>query len=187
MTDTSPPAAGTRSGLRWLGLSAIVIALDQLSKALIVARFELFERAPVLPLLEITRLHNRGAAFSFLNDAGGWQKYLFVILGLVVSAGIVFWLSRLAFERTALLGGGLALIMGGALGNVIDRLARGYVVDFIHVHWESLAANARFTSFPAFNIADSAITVGAALLILDSLLESRRARTSADRPDPGTP
>ena len=198
MNETPLHGNGTPapSALRWLWLSALVIAVDQLTKALIVARLELFERHEVVPLLEITRLHNLGAAFSFLNDAGGWQKYLFVVLGLAVSAGIVFWLSRLALARSALLGGGLALIMGGAIGNVVDRLVRGYVVDFVHVHWETLWSSARFTSFPAFNVADSAITIGAALLILDSVLESRRPRPAeagaVDAPalppaDPGAP
>ncbi len=188
MSETSPGGSGSKapSALRWVGLSALVIALDQLTKMLIVSHLELFERHPLVPLLEITRLHNRGAAFSFLNDAGGWQKYLFVALGLGVSAGIVFWLSRLALARAGLLASGLALIMGGAVGNVIDRLTRGYVVDFIHVHWETLAPAMRFTSFPAFNVADSAITVGAALLILDSLLESRRPRAAEAAPA-GTP
>jgi len=170
------------SALRWVTLSALVIGFDQLTKALIVSRLQLFERHELLPLLEITRLHNRGAAFSFLNDAGGWQKYLFVTLGLTVSVGIVFWLSRLALARASLLASGLALIMGGAIGNVIDRLTRGYVVDFIHAHWESLLPTAHFTSFPAFNVADSAITIGAALLILDSLLESRRPKVAGAPP-----
>lgn len=164
---TSRPTA-----LRWLWLSAFVIGLDQAVKALIVARLQLFERREWLPVLEITRLHNRGAAFSFLSDASGWQKYFFVALALLISAGIVYWLSRLRLAQSALLGSGLALILGGALGNVIDRVVRGHVVDFIHFHW--------FDSwyFPAFNVADSSITIGAALLILDSLLESRRARTA---------
>jgi signal peptidase II len=179
---TAPPpgAAPAPTALRWLWLSALVIGLDQASKALIAARLELFERHPLLPVLEITRLHNRGAAFSFLNDASGWQKYFFVGLALMVSAGIVVWLSRLALARSTLIGSGLALILGGALGNVVDRVLRGYVVDFIHVHWYDR------WYFPAFNVADSAITVGAALLILDSLLESRRdrSRPGADTPAP---
>jgi signal peptidase II len=162
--------AAEPSALRWLWLSALVVGLDQASKTLVVARLQLFERREWLPVLEITRLHNRGAAFSFLSDASGWQKYFFVSLALAISAGIVFWLSRLRLAHSALLGSGLALILGGALGNVIDRVLRGHVVDFIHFHW--------FDSwyFPAFNVADSSITIGAALLILDSLLESRRAR-----------
>ena len=157
------------SALRWLGLSLAVIALDQLTKALIVARFQLYERIDVLPILEITRLHNYGAAFSLLHDAGGWQHYFFVSLALLVSIGIVVWLSRLRFRASATLASGLALILGGALGNVIDRLLHGHVVDFIHFHWYER------WYFPAFNVADTAITIGAGLLILDSLLESRRA------------
>ena len=160
------------SALRWLGLSGVVIALDQATKALIVARLELFERRAWLPVLEVTRLHNRGAAFSFLNEASGWQRYFFVTLAAAVSTGIVIWLARLKLAGNRLVAGGLALILGGAVGNVIDRLMRGYVVDFIHFHWFET------WYFPAFNVADSAITVGAAVLILDSLLESRRAQTS---------
>ncbi len=165
---SSAAVPASPSALRWLWLSALVIALDQASKALIVAYLALYERREALPWLEVTRLHNRGAAFSFLNDASGWQKYFFVGLALVVSVAIVIWLSRLALARSTLIGSGLALILGGALGNVIDRVARGYVVDFIHVHWYER------WYFPAFNVADSAITIGAALLILDSLLDQRR-------------
>jgi signal peptidase II len=170
VTEPVVPAA---SALRWLWLSAVLIAVDQASKALIVARLELFERREWLPILEVTRLHNRGAAFSFLNDATGWQKYLFVGLALLVSVGIVVWLSRLALARSGMLASGLSLILGGAIGNVIDRVTRGYVVDFIHFHWYAQ------WDFPAFNAADTGITVGAGLLILDSLLEARRNRTAS--------
>jgi signal peptidase II len=157
--------------LRWLWLSLGVLVLDQLTKALIVAKFQLYERIDVLPILEITRLHNYGAAFSLLHDAGGWQHYFFVSLALLVSVGIAVWLGRLRFRANAMLASGLALILGGALGNVIDRLMHGHVVDFIHFHWYER------WYFPAFNVADTAITIGAGLLILDSLLESRRAAT----------
>jgi len=177
------PVAST-SAIRWLWLSVLVVALDQATKALIVARFELFERRALLPVLELTRLHNKGAAFSFLSDASGWQHYLFLVLAALVSLGIVVWLLRLRSPGSALLAGGLALILGGAVGNALDRLLRGHVVDFIHFHWyESWY-------FPAFNVADSAITVGAGLLILDSLLESRRerqARSADPGPPPGAP
>jgi signal peptidase II len=172
----APPS----SAIRWLWLSALVIALDQASKALIVARFELFERKALLPVLELTRLHNTGAAFSFLSDASGWQHYLFLGLAALVSVGIVIWLLRLRSPGSALLASGLALILGGALGNAVDRLLRGHVVDFIHFHWFER------WYFPAFNVADTAITIGAGLLILDSLLESRRSR-GARAPDPGSP
>jgi signal peptidase II len=161
-----------RVQLRWLWLTAAMIVADQIVKWSVVAGLQLFERLPVLPpVLEITRLHNHGAAFSFLDDAGGWQKYLFLGLAVVVSAGIVVWLARLEADVRRLVPAGLALIAGGAIGNAIDRVHYGYVVDFIHVHW--------YDSwwFPAFNVADSAITVGAVLLILDALLDSRYPRT----------
>ena len=177
--SSMPDSAGELHGpsaLRWLWLSAVVIVADQASKALIVAHLQLFERRELLPILEITRLHNRGAAFSMLSNASGWQKYLFVGLAITVSVGIVVWLSRVTLTRATLLGSGLALILGGALGNVIDRLLRDHVIDFIHFHWFDS------WSFPAFNLADTSITIGAALVILDSLLESRRAR-----PDGGAP
>jgi signal peptidase II len=162
-------APGTdASALRWLLLSLAIVAADQVTKAMILARFELFERIDALPFLEITRLHNRGAAFSFLADASGWQHYFFVTLAVMVSGGIVWWLSRLRFRADRLLAVGLASILGGAVGNVVDRLMHGYVVDFLHFHWQ------RDWYFPAFNVADTFITIGAGLLILDSILESKR-------------
>jgi signal peptidase II len=166
MSTPLPPT----NALRWLWLSALVVGVDQATKALIVARFELFERKALLPVLELTRLHNKGAAFSFLSDASGWQHYLFLGLAALVSVGIVVWLARLRGPGHALLAAGLALILGGAVGNALDRLLRGHVVDFIHFHWFER------WYFPAFNAADTAITIGAGLLLLDSLLESRRAR-----------
>ena len=157
--------------MRWLGLSAITILVDQVVKAVIVAKFELFERMPVLPpVLEVTRLHNRGAAFSFLDDAGGWQRYLFLGLAVTVSVGIAVWLQRLESPSRLIVPAGLSLVAGGALGNAIDRVHYGYVVDFIHVHWYDA------WWFPAFNVADAGITAGAALLILDALLDSRHPK-----------
>jgi signal peptidase II len=161
-------APGGTSALRLLWLSATLVGLDQATKWLVMARLELFERRAWLPVLEITRLHNRGAAFSFLHDASGWQHYFFVALACGVSAGIVYWLSRLRLPASRLLASGLALILGGALGNVIDRLLHGHVVDFIHFHWFER------WYFPAFNVADAGITVGAGLLLLDALLDARR-------------
>ena len=144
---------------------------DQVVKAVIVAKFELFERMPVLPpVLEVTRLHNRGAAFSFLDDAGGWQRYLFLGLAVTVSVGIAVWLQRLESTSRLIVPAGLSLVAGGALGNAIDRVHYGYVVDFIHVHWYDA------WWFPAFNVADAGITAGAALLILDALLDSRHPK-----------
>ncbi len=151
----------------WLLLSFAVIMADQMSKAYIVGHFGEFEFIRVLPILDITRMHNVGAAFSFLASASGWQRWLFIGLASGVSAGIVVWLYRLPRGAPLTLAAGLALVLGGAVGNVIDRIRLGHVIDFIHFHWDE-------AYFPAFNVADSAITVGAALLLLDALLESKR-------------
>ena len=154
----------------WLWLGVAVMALDQWTKALIVERLEEEgDKLVVLPMLDLMRLHNEGAAFSFLSDAGGWQRWAFVALGVAVSAGILVWLRRLPPTGQTLLAAGLSLILGGALGNVIDRVLLGHVIDFIRVHWGEHA-------FPAFNVADSAITIGAVLIVLDNLLELDRLR-----------
>lgn len=158
-------AAPKRGSLPYLALSATVVALDQLTKLLIERHLALFESVSVLPVLEITRLHNTGAAFSFLAGAAGWQRWLFTALAIIVSVVLILWLMRI--DRAArVLASAVALILGGALGNLIDRLRLGHVIDFIHVHWGD-------HYFPAFNVADSAITVGAALLLLDAWLEAR--------------
>jgi signal peptidase II len=156
----------------WLLLSALVVLADQLSKSYITSHYGEFEFTTVLPILDITRMHNVGAAFSFLATASGWQRWLFITLAVVVSIGIVVWLYRMPRSQ-GLLACGLALVLGGAIGNVIDRIRLGAVVDFIHFHWDR-------AYFPAFNIADSAITVGAACLILDAMLEPKRARAKAE-------
>ena len=157
---------------RWLALSIAVIAVDQYSKYLIMQNFLEFERLVLLPVLELMRLHNEGAAFSFLSNAGGWQRWMFIGIGLSVGAGIVVWLLRLPAKGHGLLAAGLALVLGGAIGNVIDRILWGHVVDFIRVHYQDWY-------FPAFNAADSAISIGVGLLLLDSLLDYRRSRNSA--------
>jgi signal peptidase II len=149
----------------WLWLSAAVIGLDQVTKFLATRFLELYERVEVLPVLDFTLLHNTGAAFSLLAQASGWQRPFFITLALVVSAMLVVWIWRTP-RGEKLLPFALALILGGAIGNVIDRIWHGYVIDFIHAHWGG-------AYFPAFNIADSAITVGAALLILDAFREHR--------------
>lgn len=151
----------------WLGVAAVVIVLDQVTKAMILSAFHLGDARRVTAFFDIVRAHNRGAAFSFLNDASGWQRWFFIGLGIAAAAFIVWLLARHGGQR--LFGWALALILGGAVGNVVDRLLHGYVVDFIQVHWGG-------AYFPAFNVADSAITVGAALLILDELLRVRRGR-----------
>jgi signal peptidase II len=159
------PIAG--SGIRWLWISALVIAVDQLSKLWIERTMMLGDSFTLLPVLDIVRAHNTGAAFSFLADAGGWQRWAFTILAVGVSIGLVLWLRTLALGTKTLLIFGLTLILGGAIGNVIDRIEHGYVVDFVHAHWDA-------AFFPAFNVADSAISVGAVLVILDALFEGRR-------------
>jgi len=151
----------------WLLLSAFVVLADQLSKSYIVQHFLEFEFTRILPVLDITRMQNVGAAFSFLATASGWQRWVFIGLAVLVSIGITIWLFRLPRGAHTLLAAGLALVLGGALGNVIDRIRLGYVIDFIHFHWDR-------AYFPAFNVADSAITVGAACLLLDALFETKR-------------
>jgi signal peptidase II len=161
---TTIVAEALRGGLVFLWLTAAVIAVDQLSKAAIEHGLGLYQSVTILPVLEITRLHNTGAAFSFLADAAGWQRWVFTGLAIIVSAALVLWLRRI--DRGArVLASAVALILGGALGHVIDRLRLGHVIDFIHAHWGE-------HYFPAFNIADSAITIGAALLLLDAWLEA---------------
>ena len=157
------------SGWRWLPLSLAVIVADRVVKLWITHHLAPAERVRVLPVLDIILTYNTGAAFSFLADASGWQRWLFVLLALGVSAALLVWMRRLNARIHGLLACGLALIVGGALGNMIDRLTTGRVVDFIHVHWGR-------AYFPAFNIADSAITIGAALLLLDAWRESRTAK-----------
>jgi signal peptidase II len=153
----------------WLLLSVLVILADQASKAFIAGHYSEFEFTRLLPVLDITCMHNVGAAFSFLASASGWQRWLFIGLAGVVSIGITFWLVKLPRGSHALLAAGLALVLGGALGNVIDRIRLGFVIDFIHFHWER-------AYFPAFNVADSAITIGAACLLLDALFEAKRTK-----------
>lgn len=154
------------NALTWLVLSLLIIIADQLSKWVVLAHFQLHESLPVIDgLLSWTLAFNEGAAFSFLSDAGGWQRWFFTVLAVVVSGILVIWLKRTARSdwRTAL---PLAFIVGGAIGNVIDRIRLGHVVDFIDVHYGSW-------SWPAFNIADSAISVGAVILIAFGLFASK--------------
>ena len=156
----------------WLLLSALVVLADQITKSYITTHYGEFEFTPVLPILDITLMHNVGAAFSFLATASGWQRWVFIGLAVAVSIAIVAWLWRMP-RAHRLLAAGLALVLGGAVGNVIDRIRLGYVVDFIHFHWDR-------AYFPAFNVADSAITVGAACLLLDALIEPRRSRAKVE-------
>lgn len=146
--------------LKWLKLSALVIVLDQLSKWLISSWLELYQTVEILPFFNLTLAHNYGAAFSFLASAGGWQRWFFVLLAVLISIALTIWLKRLP-SSARMEAASLALILGGAIGNVIDRLIYGYVVDFLDVYYGSY-------HWPAFNIADSAICIGAVLLIFDS-------------------
>jgi len=160
-----------RNALPWLGLSALVIVLDQLSKAWVLATLPEFQPVPVIDgFWNWFRTYNTGAAFSFLSDAGGWQKYVFVVLAIVISAALGRALSRMprAEWKTAL---PFALVIGGALGNVIDRLLHGHVVDFIQWYWHG-------HYWPAFNVADSAIVGGAIGIALFGLLQGKTAENA---------
>lgn len=155
-----------RSALGWLWVSALVVALDRLTKLMASVALELHRPLAVFPGLNLTLTHNTGAAFSLLSDAGGWQRWFFVVLALVASTVILFWL-RVLPARDRWLGGALALVLGGALGNLWDRLAYGYVIDFIDAYY-------RDWHWPAFNLADAAITVGAILLVRDGFRSAGR-------------
>jgi len=150
----------------WLWLSLAIIALDQWTKRLITTRLAEFEEITLLPVLDLMRLHNTGAAFSFLSTASGWQRGFFIALALSVSLALLVWVWRLPARGKHRLSAALTLVMGGAIGNAIDRIYLGHVVDFVRVHYGTWY-------FPAFNVADSAITIGASLLILDTLLEPK--------------
>ena len=149
----------------WVSLSTLIVVFDQLTKWAIVKWVPLYDKIPLNSFINITHQQNTGAAFSFLADASGWQRWFFVTLAVSVSGVITVWLWRIRNEGQVILSAGLALVLGGAIGNVIDRVLVGHVVDFIQVlifGWP----------FPSFNIADSAISVGAAFLIVDALFLS---------------
>lgn len=162
-----PRARQARGMLRWLALAFGLLLLDQISKVLILTYYQLGDSTTVFSFLNIVRVHNSGAAFSFLADASGWQRWLFVAIGVVATIFILFMLRSHAGQRLFCFS--LGCILGGAIGNVLDRLLHGYVIDFIDFHLQAW-------HFPAFNLADSAITVGAFCLILDELLRVRRSR-----------
>ena len=159
---------GVKAYFVWLLVAAVVVILDQASKWAIVEWVPLYGKVPINGFLNLTHQQNTGAAFSFLAGASGWQRWFFVVLATVVSAVLAVWLWRIRDSGPAILAAGLALVLGGAIGNLIDRIVHGYVTDFIQVWFGSWA-------FPSFNVADSAITVGAALLIFDALFLSGKA------------
>ncbi len=151
-------------------ISAVVLVLDQFTKSMVVERLALYERYEILPILDFIRLQNTGAAFSILAGAGGWQRWLFIVIAIAVSGFITWWLTTIDTRKEQILALGLALVLGGALGNLLDRVLLGYVVDFVLVHYGAW-------SFPAFNVADSSIFCGAVLVIFDGLFLEKRRRS----------
>jgi signal peptidase II len=170
----SNSAAGAPGLLLWLGLALIVVLLDQFTKTLILGYFQFNEGRAVTPFFNIVRAHNSGAAFSFLAGASGWQRWFFAGLGLVASGFIVWMLLRHPAQRLFCFA--ITMIMGGAVGNVVDRLLHGYVVDFLQFRFALLEPVFAGGYFPSFNLADSAITLGAVCLVVDELLRVRRSR-----------
>jgi signal peptidase II len=153
---------------KWLSMSAVVIALDLYTKHLVQQAFTYGEHLPVTSFFDLVRYHNTGAAFSFLADAGGWQKWFFTTISIVASVVIIYLLKKNSDNR--IFCWGLALVLGGALGNLYDRITLGYVVDFLYFYYQQFA-------WPAFNVADSAICVGVALLLLDSFKQPTTSNT----------
>lgn len=152
--------------LKWIWLSLAVFVLDQLTKQLAVAKLVYADPLAVMPFFNLTLVHNTGAAFSFLAQAGGWQRWLFATIALLVSVGIIYWLKRLDRDRLWE-AAGLALVLGGAVGNLWDRMVYGHVIDFLDFYYQSW-------HWPAFNVADISIFIGAALLIIDTLRPARK-------------
>lgn len=157
----------------WLSWAAIVLVLDQFTKTLILGYYQLGDSTLVTSFFNIVRVHNHGAAFSFLADAGGWQRWFFTGIG-VVASGFMLWMLK-SHPGQKLFCFAVSSLLGGAIGNVVDRLLHGYVVDFLDFHWKLLSPVFPHGHFPAFNLADAAITLGAVCLILDEVLRVRRA------------
>ncbi|BBN80937.1 lipoprotein signal peptidase [Pseudoalteromonas sp. A25] len=155
MTNTTQ-----KSGLVWLWLSLLLFAVDYVTKAVVVANMELYESIELLPFFNFTYMHNYGAAFSFLSEAGGWQRWFLSVVAIAISALLLFWLKKLP-ARSWVLCCAYSMVLAGALGNLIDRLIHGYVIDFLHFYYQNW-------HYPAFNVADMAIVGGAGLLIFDA-------------------
>jgi len=173
----------SNSMLRWLWVTAVVVILDQITKQWASHGLEMFQAVELIPMLNLYLAHNEGAAFSFLSNAGGWQRWFFTLIALVVSTALVLWIQKLQqHEKWNAIA--LAFILGGALGNVIDRILFGYVIDFIQFYYQAQSCLPGFSLvritqgnlciWPAFNIADSAITVGAVMLIWDGIMSMKR-------------
>ena len=170
MSNTQTSSAGFGRIWPWLLWALVIIGVDQITKQIILAHYQLGGWTPVASFFNIVRAHNTGASFSFLADGSGWQRWLFVGIGVVATVLIVWQLRKNPNEKMFCLS--LSSILGGAIGNVVDRLQHGYVVDFLDFFWGR-------SHFPAFNVADMAITLGAVLLILDEILRARRAKNQA--------
>ncbi len=163
--------------IMWMVFAALVVLADQATKGAIIRWVPLYGDVPINGFINLTHQQNTGAAFSFLAGAGGWQRWFFVVLASVVSAVLVAWLWRIRASGMVMLSAGLGLVLGGAIGNLVDRVRLGYVTDFIQVWFGNWA-------FPSFNVADSAITVGAALLIIDSLFLSHNEKAAPEEAPP---
>lgn len=164
-------SVSSRNGLWFLLLSLLVIILDQASKLWILANVPLYYDINILPIFDITYVRNYGAAFSFLSDAGGWQRWFFTGIAAVVSVLLTYWMYKTDWREQRQLWS-FGLILGGAIGNVADRLAHGFVVDFLHFYYQNW-------HFPAFNVADIAISCGAALLLLDGVIDMKKQKVAA--------
>lgn len=173
MSNTPTSFAGTGRIWPWLLWALVIIGVDQITKQMILNHYQYGDWTPITSFFNIVRAHNTGAAFSFLADSGGWQRWLFVGIGVIATVLIVWQLRKHPDEKMFCLS--LSSILGGAIGNVVDRLQHGYVVDFLDFYWGT-------SHFPAFNVADMGITLGAILLILDEILRARRAKKQDQSP-----
>jgi len=162
VSTEKPTSSGSTRFVAWMVVALTVVIADQLTKWAIIEWVPLYDRVPLNAFINLTHQQNAGAAFSFLATAGGWQRWFFVVLAAIVSTVIAVWIWRIRNDRQTLLSAGLALVLGGAIGNLIDRIVLGYVTDFVQVWFGDWA-------FPSFNVADAGISVGAALLIIDAL------------------
>jgi signal peptidase II len=168
---------GVKRYIIWMVIAIVIVLADQMTKWAIIRWIPLYGSVPLNEFINLTHQQNTGAAFSFLAGASGWQRWFFVVLATVISAVLAVWLWRIRDDGHAVLAGGLTLVLGGAMGNLIDRIRLGHVTDFLQVWFGSWA-------FPSFNVADSAITVGAALLIIDSLFLSGKEKAVPEEAPP---